>query len=129
MGRLAVNIYHRGAFYGPGFGNADQVPAEVAAAHSDPDLWVDGAAPAIHGNVAPIPEDAETVLEELAIEDRFPGVPTYEEARARHDATVDVTGLTVPELRDLHDEHGIGWVHRDPKPVLIARLQQAGVAR
>lgn len=129
MSRLIRNVHAAGVWWGPSHGNADQVPVEVAAKIRNPRVWADGEPPAIHGNVAPIPEDAETVLEELAIEDRFPGVPTYEEARARHDATVDVTGMTVPELRNLHDEHGIGWVHRDPKPALIARLQQAGVAR
>lgn len=128
--RLAATIYHApGVMYGPGLGNADRVPAEVAASHLDPVLWVDGNMPEVHGNVAPIPADAETVLEDLG--DPYEGAPTYQEAARQHVAAhaVDVTGLSRNELRALCDGHGLEWVHRDTKADLVHRLRVAGFAQ
>lgn len=45
MARLIVNVWAAGQGWGPDYGNADQVPAEVAAELDDPAVWAGGNAP------------------------------------------------------------------------------------
>lgn len=66
MSILVRNVNVDGVWWGPAWGNADQVPAEVAARITNPKAWDGGKVPGA---------------------DPWPGVPSYEEgARAAREA-------------------------------------------
>lgn len=44
--KLTSNVYVGGKWYGPSYGNADQVPADVAEQITNPGAWESGESPA-----------------------------------------------------------------------------------
>lgn len=73
MSRLASNVHVDGTWYGPSYGNADQVPAEVAAKITNPAAWGEGEAPSAaeeqqHADGAPSHREAlEARARELGV--------------------------------------------------------------
>jgi len=63
MGKLVANVHVDGAgWFGPDYGNADDVPADVASGIVNPDAWEDGKLP--KGVKAPeTPVDDSTPVE------------------------------------------------------------------
>ena len=61
MSKLIANVWVGDRGYGPGYGNADGVPADVAAEIDDPSVWENGEAPAgaVQPKAAPVPVPAE----------------------------------------------------------------------
>lgn len=53
MARLIANVWAAGQGWGPYWGNADSVPAEVAAELDDPAVWADGQRPSRPAAVVP----------------------------------------------------------------------------
>jgi hypothetical protein len=45
MSKLIGNVFVENEWYGPAYGNADQVPADIAAKIPNPKAWADGELP------------------------------------------------------------------------------------